>query len=304
MDKLYIIEGTNNTLIEKEIAKITKNLKEYDLIKYDLETNTIDDIIEALDTYGLFSQMKVIIGNNPLFLTQKDDDFNLEGFLKYLDNPSDNILILVTPKINNVLKIVKLISKYFKIIKISDINLESFIKDNLEDYKMDMVTLTYFLSKVGHDLNNVQMELNKLKMYKLDDKVIKKEDIDLITRETIENTIFDLIDAIIKKDKKKSYNLYNHFIETGTEIFQILVILSNQIRLIYNVKVLANLSDTRISEILGVKEYPVKLARGKGLNYSKKELLKLLYKLSILDIDIKSGKQLPNICFLTFIMEM
>ena len=52
MDKLYIIEGTNNTLIEKEITKITKNLKEYDLIKYDLETNTIDDIIEALDIIG------------------------------------------------------------------------------------------------------------------------------------------------------------------------------------------------------------------------------------------------------------
>ena len=304
MEKLYIIESDNQTLINKEIDKITKNIKgEFELIKYDLEINTIDDVIESLDTYGLFSNKKIVLAYNPPFLVQKQED-NLDKFFKYLDNPSDNILILITPKINNVLKVVKTINKYFKIIKLNDINLEGFVKDNLEDYKMDRMTLMYFLSKVSKDLNAILTELDKLKMYKLDSKVILKEDIDLVTRESFENTIFDLIEAIIKKDKKKSYELYNHFISSGTEIFQILVLVSNQIRLIYNVKVLNTMSDSKISEILGVKEYPVKLARGKGINYSKKELLSLLHKLAILDQDIKSGKQLPNICFLTFVMEM
>ena len=304
MEKLYIIESDNQTLINKEIDKITKNIKgEFELIKYDLEINTIDDVIESLDTYGLFSNKKIVLAYNPPFLVQKQED-NLDKFFKYLDNPSDNILILITPKINNVLKVVKTINKYFKIIKLNDINLEGFVKDNLEDYKIDRMTLMYFLSKVSKDLNAILTELDKLKMYKLDSKVILKEDIDLVTRESFENTIFDLIEAIIKKDKKKSYELYNHFISSGTEIFQILVLVSNQIRLIYNVKVLNTISDSKISEILGVKEYPVKLARGKGINYSKKELLSLLHKLAILDQDIKSGKQLPNICFLTFVMEM
>ena len=304
MEKLYIIESDNQTLINKEIDKIEKNIKgEFELIKYDLEINTIDDVIESLDTYGLFSNKKIVLAYNPPFLVQKQED-NLDKFFKYLDNPSDNILILITPKINNVLKVVKTINKYFKIIKLNDINLEGFVKDNLEDYKMDRMTLMYFLSKVSKDLNAILTELDKLKMYKLDSKVILKEDIDLVTRESFENTIFDLIEAIIKKDKKKSYELYNHFISSGTEIFQILVLVSNQIRLIYNVKVLNTISDSKISEILGVKEYPVKLARGKGINYSKKELLSLLHKLAILDQDIKSGKQLPNICFLTFVMEM
>lgn len=304
MEKLYIIESDNQTLINKEIDKIEKSIKgEFELIKYDLEINTIDDVIESLDTYGLFSNKKIVLAYNPPFLVQKQED-SLDKFFKYLDNPSDNILILITPKINNVLKVVKTINKYFKIIKLNDINLEGFVKDNLEDYKMDRITLMYFLSKVSKDLNAILTELDKLKMYKLDNKVILKEDIDLVTRESFENTIFDLIEAIIKKDKKKSYELYNHFISSGTEIFQILVLVSNQIRLIYNVKVLNTMPDSKISEILGVKEYPVKLARGKGINYSKKELLSLLHKLAILDQDIKSGKQLPNICFLTFVMEM
>ena len=84
----------------------------------------------------------------------------------------------------------------------------------------------------------------------------------------------------------------------------ILVLLSNQIRLIYNVKALSYLSDLDISRQLGVKEYPVKLARSKGYSYSKRELLTLLYDLSIIDSDIKSGKQLVDVSFLSFVMQM
>ena len=83
-----------------------------------------------------------------------------------------------------------------------------------------------------------------------------------------------------------------------------MIMLANQIRLIYNVKVLNRLSDYEISNLLEVHEYPVKLARNKGYNYSKKELLNMLYNLAILDEDIKSNKCLQNISFLTFIMQM
>lgn len=307
MDKLYLIEGLNDVLIEKEIKNILKKINEDDLeiIKYDLEETTIDNVIEDLDTYDMFLHKKVVICRNPIFLNEKvDETFNLSKLIKYIENPSDNILIIVTNKINNRLKTTSLFLKYFKHIKIKEVSLDSFVKENITGYKMDNMTIKYFLNKVGKDFLMVQEELEKLKKYKLDEKVITKEDIDLITIKNIEASIFDLIDAIIKKDKVKSYELYNHFITNGTEIFQILILLSNQIRLLYNVKVLGNLSDTDISSMLGVHEYPVKLARSKGYSYQKNELLNLLYDLAVIDEDIKSGKQLIDISFLTFIMQM
>ncbi len=305
-ERLYIIESASDILIQKEIQNITKKIKnEIEIIKYDLQVATIDDVIEALDTYDMFLKQKVIICTNPTFLEEKvGDEFNLKKFLKYLENPSDNILILITNKINNRLKTTSSLIKYFKLIKVKDESVESFIKDNLEDYKMDIKTIKYFIDKVGHDFQVIKEELLKLKSYKEDTKTILIEDIDLVSNKNQEGTIFDLIEAIIKKDKKKSYELYNYFLENGTEIFQILVLLSNQIRLIYNVKVLFKHSDYEISEILQVKEYPVKLARNKSYSYSKEELLNLLFCLAKLDYDIKSGKALPNISFLTFIMQM
>lgn len=307
-EKLYLIEGDNQVLVEKELNNIIDNIKkEYDeteIIKYDLENVNIETIIEDLDTYDMFLHKKIIIASNPLFLEEKVDDFNEEKFLKYLKNPSDNILIITSKKINKRLKITSLVTKYFKNIKLKEISYENFVKENIVGYKMDKDVIVYFLNKVGKDFLVIKQELNKLKSYKFDTKIILKEDIDLITSKNIEASIFDLIDAIIRKDKVKSYEYYNHFINNGTEVFQILVMLSNQIRLLYNVKTLSYLSDFEISNKLGIKEYPVKLARSKGYSYSKHELLNLLYDLGKMDEDIKSGKSLSDISFLTFIMQM
>ena len=304
MDKLYLIEGDNKILIDKEINNITKKLKEIDIIKFNLEESDISDVIETLDTYDMFSRQKIVIAYNPPFFLNVIEGFNVDVFLKYLNNPSDNILIIVVNKINSRLKVVKDTIKYFKYIKINQMNTASFIKENLNDYKMDFPVINYFINRVGNNFNELINELNKLKALKLDEKVITCDDIDLVCRKNFENTIFDLIDAIIKKDKRKVIELYNYFLSNGTEVFGILVLLSNQIRLIYNVKVLDKLPDSEIAKILDVKEYPVKLARGKGISYQKKELLEILYNLGNIDENIKSGKELPNISLLAYILEI
>ena len=307
--KLYILEGENEFLIQKEIDLLIKkvNLKKEDLefISYNLLDTNLDNVVEDLDTYNMFLKKKVITVTNPIFLEEKiPDNFPIKSFLKYMKNPSDNILIFITKKVNNRLKLTSEILNYFTLIKIKEISPFAFLKENIQGYKMDSSLISYFLNKVGTDFHNIFQEIEKLKIYKIKTKEILKEDIDLITNSNIKANIFDLIEAIIKKDKKKSYQLYNHFISNGTEIFQILILLASQIRLIYNVKTLANFDDFSISQILEVKEYPVKLARSRGYSYSKQELLHLLHELSLMDEDIKSGKQLPDISFLTFIMQM
>ena len=129
MDKLILIEGENPVLIQKEIAKIINKLTNYELIKYDLNEIEFNKIIEDLDTYDMFLKQKVIIGYNPLFLVEKTD-FKEDKLLKYINNPSDNILILVVNKLNNRLKLVTEIKKVFKIITIKNIDYNTFIQGN------------------------------------------------------------------------------------------------------------------------------------------------------------------------------
>ena len=304
MNNLYLIEGDNEILINKEIDKIIKNLENIEIIKYNLVERQFEDIIETLDTYDMFSRKKVVISYNAPFFINVVQDFNENKYFKYLKNPSNNILIIVNEKVNNRLKIVKESLKYFKYIKINNSNTISFIKENLDNYKMDDSTITYFINKVGSNYNEIEQELTKLKTYKFEEKNIEKSDIDLVCKKNIQSTIFDLIDAILKKEKKKIIELYDYFINNGTDVFQILGLLASQIRLLYNVKVLSRLSDNEISGILEVKEYPVKLARVKGLSYKKLDLLNILYHLGEIDEDIKNGKQIPNIAFISYILQL
>ena len=94
-------------------------------------------------------------------------------------------------------------------------------------------------------------------------------------------------------------------INYGEEVFKILISLSNQIRLIYQVKVLRNKPDSEIAEILNLKNpRQVYAIRQKISSYTKEELLDYLYKLALMDEDLKLGKSIDKIVFPVFIASL
>ena len=155
--KLYILEGENEFLIQKEIDLLIKkaNLKKEDLefISYNLLDTNLDNVVEDLDTYNMFLKKKVITVTNPIFLEEKiPDNFPIKSFLKYMKNPSDNILIFITKKVNNRLKLTSEILNYFTLIKIKEISPFAFLKENIQGYKMDSSLISYFLNNKIHFL--------------------------------------------------------------------------------------------------------------------------------------------------------
>ena len=135
--------------------------------------------------------------------------------------------------------------------------------------------------------------------------IITKKDIDLIVIKKIDSNIFDLIDAIISKNKDKSLKIYNEMINYGEDIFKIFVSLSNQIRLIYQVKTLKDLSNEEIADKLKLKNVKqVAALRYKIDKYTSNELVNYLHKLSIMDEELKLGKSIDIIVFPTFIASL
>jgi len=308
MNNLYFIESDNHIILDKYVKEILKDNKiiEEELIRYDLEEVNISDVIMELNTYGLFTSRKIVFANNATFLTTDKSDINhdVDEFIKYVNNPSDNILILSCRKLDGKKNVSKLVKEKFKIIDVN-INYQDYVKEKTKGYKFSSSDIIYFLSLTTEDIDRINNELDKLLMYKLNDKVITKQDIDLIVVKKIDDNIFDLIEAIIKKDKKRSLIIYNDIVSYGEEIFKILISLSNQIRLLLQVKILSNLDDLDIADKLNLKN-PKQLyfLRQKILNYKKSELVDYLYKLSIMDEELKLGKSLPEVVFPVFIASL
>ena len=309
MNNLYFIESDNHDLIKKKIEEIVLNnkLSLSNLITYDMEEVNILDAIMDLDTYGFFNDTKVVHCKNANFLGsgKSEIEHNIDALTKYINNPNpSNILIISCIKADGKKNIVKLIKDKFQTVDIS-CDLKAFVKDQTKGYDMKIDVINYFIESCGNDFIRIENELNKLLAFKLDEKKIIKEDIDLIVIKKIDSNIFELIDAIISKNKSKSLLIYENMVNYGEDIFKIFVSLANQIRLIYQVKVLRNWSNDDIAAKLNLKNPKQVVAiRYKIDKYQEKELLDYLFKLAIMDEELKTGKCIDKIAFPSFIASL
>lgn len=307
----YIIESSDYVVINTRIEDILKSnkLDKDMIIKYDLLETPISVAIEDLDTYNFLSSNKVVICDNAYFLTASKPKgaiaHNEEELERYLNNPSnDNILILICDKLDARKKLVKLIDK--KYILGGEVSIEDLIHKNLEDYKMDYKTTNYLIDYCDKDNEKILNELEKLKCYKLKEKVITIDDINEVVFKLAGDNIFSLVDSIVLKNKKKAYDITHELIDKGEDISKIIILVADQFRLMNQVKsfLKEGYTQEQIASKMKIHPYRVKLATEKGYNYSSKVLLENLEKLFDVDYMIKSGQNNPLLAFELFLANL
>lgn len=313
MNKIYLIYGNEQYFIDEYVNELKKKYSTYDLVCFDMLSSNISDALEDALMQSLFSSNKLIICDNSYFLTASkcEIEHNIDNLHNYINLESDNILALVvnSDSLDKRKKIVKELENVATVDvcnKLKGYELNNFVKEyiNKYGYKIDNDALVLFLSKLNDDLYIITSELDKMFIYKDEDKLINKKDVEAITSKIINDNIFDLIDAITKKDIDKSLELYDDLLLINEEEIKLIIILANQFRLIYQVKEMYDIGYNEVSIIktLGVHPYRIKLA--KNIDISKKEALLYLKKLAYLDEMIKTGKIDKKEGFHKFILEI
>lgn len=294
----YLIYGNDYGLIKREIDKIISGTS--DVVKYDLLVSNVSDVIEEASCMSLFGDKKVVIGENALFLTGANTSVNhdIDYLTSYVNAENhDNIVILtvVQDKLDERKKIVKLLKKNVTVIHketIDEKDLPKFvIKEFLNNgYKIDYKAASYFVDYVGKNVDILLSEINKMIIYKDTDKEIFIEDILNISSKGFNDNVFDLSDAIMKKDFKKIFSCYNDLMILKEEPIKIIALLASQFTLVYQSKLLSKegFMSKDIASTLKVHPYRVKLAL--ETNYPDFELKDILKKLHNLDYEIKTGK--------------
>ncbi len=308
MNNLYFLESDNNTLIDLKIEEILKKLKKDDnIITYDMTEVNISNVIQELDTYSLWQDAKIVHAKNASFLgTGKSEiEHDINALTKYLENPNpNNILFLSCPKADGKKNIVKLIRSKCNVIE-TNFDEKKYIKEKCKGYQISDDTINYLLENTGNEINRINNELDKLLSLCYDSNVIEKKDIDHVVLRKIDTNIFDLIDAIMNKDKKKSLEIYHEMVNYGEDTFKILVALANQIRLIYQVKILQSYSNDEITNLLKLKNPKQVMALRYKINkYRESDLLNYLHRLAIMDEELKTGKAIDTIVFPSFIASL
>ena len=293
----YLYYGDDISLINNEIGKLKNKIGiSGDIIYYDIEN--ISDIVVESSTIGMFNPYKfIVIDTSSYFSSKKDMD--ISSLTHYFDNYNVNSYLIFTygsSSIDSRRKLFKLISDngVVKKLEANSEYLNDFVSNYIKDngYSMDMNSMSYLLSRCDNNIDNIRNELDKLMLYKLNDKVITRDDISLLTIEDINDTVFELVSSILKNNNERTMKLYYNFINNGMDVSQIIAVISNQIRLLFQVKRLYNSgkSNDEIAKILEFKSvYRVKYLLSDCYYYSEGDLLKYLSKLADIDKAIKTG---------------
>lgn len=295
----YLLYGEDKAVLNKEVDNIKNKLKitEDDITYYNIED--INNIIEEAQTISMFSPNKFIIIDSSSYLSEKKDIQNINLLEEYFEHYNSNsYLIFISNKdtIDSRKKLVKLITSkgITKKVEATQEYLNKYINDYLNSfgYKISNLDITYLINRVGTNINNITNELDKLMLYKINEKIITKEDIVKLTIENTDDPIYTLVGHILKNENNKAIKLYNDFTQNGMDAAGLIPVIAAQIRLLYQVKRLYNQGKTNdeIAKILEFKSvYRVKYLLSDSYYYSEEDLLKYLSSLADLDKRIKLG---------------
>lgn len=323
ISSLYLLFGVEPFLIEETKHKIIQaSLSEEELdfnySSFDLQEVPIDLVLDEAETLPFMGDRRVVIVNNPMFLTAQRDkskvDHDLKRFESYLENPSqDTVMVIHAPyeKLDERKKIVKLLKKNSEVLHATEMNdamLLEWIENKAKQQGVSISSTAKqnLLHLVGPKLMMLTNEMEKLALYVQKGGTIDDDHITQLVSRTLEQNIFVLLDSIVKRKLTNALRIYYDLLQQKEEPIKILSLIANQFRLIYQVKLLTQkgYGQKQIAGMLKVHPFRVKLAGNQGSSFNDKELLWILNEVAESDYKMKTGKMDKKLVLELFLMKL
>jgi DNA polymerase-3 subunit delta len=204
---------------------------------YEGKDINVGEIIDLAETLPFLAQRRVIfISNSGLFKSGG------EKMAEYLSEPCETTLFVFTEsEVDKRSKLFKAVQSkgYAAEFAVQDENtLKRWIAGVLgrEGKRITENTVQLFLTRTGTDMENIQMELEKLICYCMDKDVITAEDVETICTTRITNHIFDMIGAIADKQTHTALQLYYDLLALREPPMRILFLIARQCNMLLQVK--------------------------------------------------------------------
>lgn len=239
--QIYLLYGEERYLRRQYRERLRKALcSEDDTMNthfYEGRDISVGAVIDLAETLPFLAERRVIfISNSGLFKSGG------EKMAEYLAEPNETTYFVFTER-----EIDKR-SKLFKTVNSKGYAAEFAVQDEKtlkrwaagvlgkEGKKITENTVQLLLSKTGTDMENIQMELEKLICYCLDREVITDKDVEAVCTTRISNHIFDMINAIADKQQKKALDLYYDLLALKEPPMRILFLIARQCNLLLQAK--------------------------------------------------------------------
>ncbi|MBI9015443.1 MAG: DNA polymerase III subunit delta [Clostridiales bacterium] len=324
---LYLFYGQERYLIDQFIDKMIEvyvpdSYRDFNLVTFDGEKATVDEIIDACETVPFFNDNKIILVKNATFFRNKKPNLTPGGeerLLEYFKTPleSTKLFFISNQAIDKRKKITKAIQKEGRLIDFGKLNQDIFLKwvhKKIRQYGKDIErsTLNYLKDRMAylgkHDsktLLDVDNELRMICSSLINRQHVEKEDIDKFVKKPLDADIFMMVDAVGQKKAEKAILIMHELLTRGEPIQVIFTMICRQFRLLKKIKMLTTegYNQATISKLLGVHPYAVKNISSQLHKFDDKVLTDILVKCSNIDYKMKSTAIDPVLAIEALIIE-
>lgn len=300
----YLIEWACRSLAEKFTDEAMRNM---DFVKLCGEECTVDGIIEACDTFSVFSERRIVWARDFGPLVKKTvggfGENEKQKLSAYMENPNDRaILIFSCVKPDDGGSLAKLLKKQCKCYNFASLDRPQLTAFAEKRFKaagtgISKADLRYFIDETGYfnreseyRIYNLENDIKKVTAYS-EGGVVTREDVDQTLHGDMDRFAFNFLDAISSGNKGEAFRLLHNMLGGGSEVFSLLGLLINQFELMYEVKELEadGMTLEAIAKRLKVNGYRVRKAAAAADKLAYKKLRETLSSLYEVDRNIKTG---------------
>ncbi|MBQ9267615.1 MAG: DNA polymerase III subunit delta [Clostridia bacterium] len=296
--ELYLLSGDDQYEKEKYLEKIKENFGDLKKgINYILlDKDNLYLLEQELSTYSFFSPEKFILVKMPK-KTKEDTGYKewlTDDLLKLLEEDLGNLFVVFLEEGSSKSKLASVVQKNGKWL-----NFEKNKRENLTTWVMQICKennivmqgkdVQYFLEVCGTDKQVLYQELKKLMDYSGEKSIIDKEVIDKLCIKASETIIFDLTDALGKRNIKYALKCLDDLLENKEPLQKIMIMITKHFKMLLLARIALNENKSIVKE-LGTNAYAAKKYTEQSRNFSEAELFQIFDDLAVLDADSKVGK--------------
>lgn len=254
----------------------------------------LKEIISLADAMPFFGEKRlIVIEDSGLFKSGGG-----EMLVEYLPHMPDTTCILFVEsevdKRNRLYKKVKDLGYAAEMTRQNAAQLASWAGRILakEGKKITGRTMELFLSKTGDDMENIQMELEKLISYTMGKEVVTDQDVEEICTVRVTNKIFDMVAAIVNRKTKVAMDLYEDLLTLKEPPMRILFLIARQFNQILQVKELMGQGMDRgsIASKLKMQPFVVGKVMPQARNFSREQILSYVNLCVDAEESVKTGR--------------
>ena len=222
IDNIYLFVGEEDYIKDVYIKKIKDIVLKNDIsglnfIQYD-ELPEINELTDTIESVPMMSDMKIVLLNSLNLLSKNIKKNAKDSITKILEDiPTYTVIIIreachaSKSKTSPIYKIAEKKGCVIEceLLETSEMMLfinKEFIKRNKKISRQD---LTYPVSLCDGNINALLSEVEKISSYLGNEEVVRRHDIDLLVKKSIEDRIFDLFDLIIQRNKSGAFKVLN-----------------------------------------------------------------------------------------------